>query len=282
MRTPIFVSLIASILASATLICQSKSLGSGSDPAFSSDSRRVAYKYGNSIAVVGQDGKNIKCISRLVWDDEPSWSPSGRQIVFQSYGRTWSKKRKFAIWIIDSDGANPHRLIEPASDGDQRPCWSPSGKRIVWTHGKRLWISNASGSNAHPLTSEPAVLYESAHDWSPDSKTIIYFREDDYNAGHYVCLIDADGKNQRRFNAIAFASDAKWSRKTGYIFYTDETSLFKVKPDGSNGVRICSFGTPFQVDRFDISFDERTVVFSVGGAEVDEEVFLLDLSQASK
>jgi Tol biopolymer transport system component len=283
-RTFILLVLSVSILAPAMLVCQPRSLGSGSDPAFSPDAKRVAYKLGNSLAVVGRDGKNAKRVGRLVWDDEPSWSPDGRQIAFQSYGPTWGKNRigKFAIWIICWDGTNPRRLIEPVSGGDQFPRWSPNGRQISWTHGNQLWIADASGSNAHPLTSQPAGIWEHMGDWSPDGKTIVYIRQDSYGADSRIWLIDADGKNQRLLVANTYACAAKWSRKSGFIFYTDETRLFKVKPDGSDRILVCSFNTPYQVFQFDISFDERLAVYSVGGAEVDEEVFIIDLPQASE
>jgi Tol biopolymer transport system component len=282
-RIHVIEYLTATLLIPMVLFCQSKMLVGGSEPVFSPDARRIAYCDGVNVATIGRDGSAIRHISRLAYDVSPSWSPDGKRIVFQSYGSIALGGYTFGIWIIDSNGANPHKLIEQVGQGDQYPRWSPNGKFIAWTHGEHIWIADSSGKNAHLLTSPPIKSgdYEHLGDWSPDSRSIVYFISVNHSAFH-LCIIDIDGKNRRDLAVFSSVSAAKWSRRSGCIYYTDYRSLIKIKPDGSDQIDVCSFDTPDQVMQFDISFDERFVVYGIGGDDVDEKIFLLKLLRESR
>src|SRR4051812_39945173 len=57
----------------------------------------------------------------------PSWSPDGKQLVFQSEriaGRT-------NLYIIHADGMDERRLTSTGAD-DTHPAWSADGKTIVF------------------------------------------------------------------------------------------------------------------------------------------------------
>ena len=55
---------------------------------------------------------------------EPSWSPDGQFLAFQSYAGG-----NFHIWIIDKEGKQLEQITFGAYD-DREPHWSPDGQRL--------------------------------------------------------------------------------------------------------------------------------------------------------
>jgi Tol biopolymer transport system component len=101
-----------------------------------------------------------------------SWSPDGRQIVFDAQGS--SSAGRDALYVVDADGSNLRRLSPHAVD-DEYPSWSPGGTTIAFHrrvgNGFRLRSINVDGSQdieiSHGDSDEWPV-------WSPDAAEIAY------------------------------------------------------------------------------------------------------------
>ena len=95
----------------------------------------------------GSHPKNITHHPQLV-NTDPSWSPSGKYIVYSAGGRGIKIANLF---IISAAGGKPTRLTRSCGY-DGAPGWSPDGKRIAFEsapydpdqHGNtRIWVIDA-------------------------------------------------------------------------------------------------------------------------------------------
>jgi len=79
------------------------------------------------------------------------------------------------------------------------PVWSPNSHRLAYLAGQRpdaltLWVVDVDGSNAHPLTVQPAQIGGVA--WSPDGLSLAYAVDDGgkaSQAGSQIFVVGADG-----------------------------------------------------------------------------------------
>src|SRR5258707_1074119 len=77
-------------------------------------------------------------------DLDPVWSPDGKSIAFVR-----NNANKYAVWVMDADGQNPHQLTPLAIDPNPQTdapirlpalAWSPDSQFIVFnTHKTRKW-----------------------------------------------------------------------------------------------------------------------------------------------
>ena len=176
--------------------------------AWSPDGTRLALAVENSgsgdpywarhIWVVEADGSNmVQLTSGPDWDNSPSWSPDGNQIVFQ---RVFSEGGR-QIVTIDVDGSNETPLTADSTE-KYVPSWSPDGANIgyVTGHGQLALIA-PDGSNRRVIVASHAVGgLIGGMSWSPDSSQIAYTR--DLGECTAIVLINADGTDERRISHI--------------------------------------------------------------------------------
>lgn len=118
------------------------------------------------------------------FDDQPSWSPNGGEIIFSRSEDGAPPK----IYVMNSRGGNS-RPISGGNFNDRHPAWSPDGDRIAFVHAKALrkpsiYIMDANGENRVQLSLSEA---DSRPTWSPDGSQIAY----SYERNIYVVDIEA-------------------------------------------------------------------------------------------
>jgi Tol biopolymer transport system component len=112
--------------------------GHVNDLAWSPDGSRLAFHapYGGGIWTVGVDGSGLTEVSQ--GGAAPRWSPTGRQLAFESAG---------GIWVINVDGSGMRQVTLP---GRRAPVWSPDGSRIAYLGEDSLYVADLDGT--HVLT----------------------------------------------------------------------------------------------------------------------------------
>jgi Tol biopolymer transport system component len=173
----------------------------------------VARKHGNAdIFIADAMGKNPLQVSLSTADDDnPSWLPDGRALVFDSdrlgyraiFRVDLEEERvvhqvvargasDFAahvspdgeriafgaegpaaesLWVAGIDGSEPAQIGEGI-----RPRWSPGGSRLLFTSSKAgnedLWLVTLDGMRLVQLTVDSAN--DRAASWSPDGKKVVF------------------------------------------------------------------------------------------------------------
>ena len=152
----------------------------------------------------------------------------------------WSQK----VWVAapGDDESHARRITNGKQDGRNGLCVLPDG-RVVYAarvgENSDIWIVNADGTGARPLTSD--AFNDSRPAISPDGRYILYqsFRPD--NVPH-VWRMDTDGSNAKQLTTTgddarpAVSPDGQWvvfdSWRSG------KATLWKVPIDGGEAVQI--------------------------------------------
>ncbi|GAA5004221.1 biopolymer transporter Tol [Pseudoluteimonas lycopersici] len=200
--------------------------GSESGPSLSPDGSQVVYSaYPEDDSSAGLfmqtttpvPPRAITTNTAGVWDMNPAWSPTGRDIAFVRMG----PKDRCAIMLIPASGGEPRQISACREDMDGRVGWHPDGRRLVTTlspldldengtiHvvdlGNGAWTKLAYRKGEHDVDGLAA--------YSPDGRWIAFRRN--------VSLADiwrvpaAGGEPERltslktNINAIAWAPDGK-------------------------------------------------------------------------
>jgi Tol biopolymer transport system component/tRNA A-37 threonylcarbamoyl transferase component Bud32 len=215
-------------------------------PAWTANDREIVYSTVNSarsllyrIAVSGSGPSRPLGLGEGAM--MPALSSDGRHLA---YAHEFEDAN---IWRLDLAGkpAVPEQLIA-TTFREVFPQSSPDGKRIVFysnsTGHDQIWLSNADGSNAAPLTSMNAAITASPR-WSPDGQQITF----DSNADglFQVYMVRADGGKPRQLTSGRFSNfAASWSRDGQWIYFaSDRSGRLEVWKMPSQG------GAPVQVTR---------------------------------
>jgi len=126
----------------------------------------------NEIGVPGDELRVTSRDSSVAY--EPSFSPDGQWVVFESH--LLDMEEDGVIMKYRIDGSGDYVALTPLTDDCRQPDWSPHGDRIVYQRsagGKwDLWIVNTDGSNAEQITSGTGDKTDAS--FSPDGDWIVY------------------------------------------------------------------------------------------------------------
>jgi TolB protein len=159
---------------------------------------RIAYVRGQTIRMVDSDGANDVQIPADSNATSPSWDPTGRRIVYNTYG---SNAR-----IIMTDLAGNDKVIQPKirNVSPTTPIFARDGSAVIYARSdddsySTLWRVPLTGGA--PLLIDRGRGISSSPSLSPDGRRIAFMTD---RIGHNeVYIIDADGTNPVWITQIA-------------------------------------------------------------------------------
>ena len=186
--------------------------------------------------VMDDDGRNVQRLTayNVLW---PVWSPDGKQIAFSKSLPVAPKQlQKSAIFIINSDGSNEHRLTDDNEDNlngnrlfEGNASWSPDGLHIAFISYRggdaaQIWTINLITREMRQLTRTDGLTTAPA--WSPDGKYIAY-RDDALIRGYpTIFVMRADGSGQRELaksDLWRMRVFPRWSPDSQSVVYVEDT-----------------------------------------------------------
>jgi Tol biopolymer transport system component len=147
--------------------------------------RGAGSKMTANIYTMNPDGSQLRQLTHSAWNDQSSWSPDGKKIVYTqepSYNGPTNR-----LVVMNADGSHKIALTTYA-DRDSVPCFSPDGTKIVFRRdasgSKLIWVMDADGTHQRHIGSGISPTY------SPDGKHIVYA-----GAAGGLWIMDSDGSN---------------------------------------------------------------------------------------
>ncbi len=189
---------------------------------------------GARLYVMDDDGRNVQRLTDSgAW---PVWSPDGKQIAFgKSLPVEPRQSQKLAIFIINSDGTNEHRLTDDNEDNlngnrlfEWGASWSPDGQHIAFDSKRggqpsQIWTINLITRKMRQLTRTDGLT--TFPSWSPDGKHIAY--RDNPPIGHAtIYVMRADGSGQRELvkgDVSRRRNYPRWSPDSQSVVYSENT-----------------------------------------------------------
>lgn len=175
--------------------------GTTLSPAWSSDGNRLAFSSSRGgdpdIYVCDASGAGARKITAFRGPDvSPVWNPKTNAQIAWVSGRTGLPQ----IYIMDSDGANITRM----TDGGYAtsPSWSPSGQFLVFAWNRSYGPGAPGGEDIYVMDIASKRWTQLTHEagrndfpsWSPDSRHIVFQREENGHTEIWSML--ADGTDQ--------------------------------------------------------------------------------------
>lgn len=158
------------------------------------------------------DGTGQKLIANFsgVGIGTPVLSPDGKQVAITGFGINTDHPE---IWVINSDGNNPHPLTKTTTVSITRngqkiiwsvhPSWTPDGQKLTYASTQsgstQIWTMNADGSDATQITTgnAPDSPDSNVPEYSLDGKYIVFWSGYETEYGN-VWIMAADGTNRMR------------------------------------------------------------------------------------
>jgi TolB protein len=127
------------------------------------------------ISEQGKPGDEVKLTSRkLKVGYEPSFSPDGKWVVFESHWIDIPIKGIITKYKID--GSEPYYELTGQADDCRQPNWSPAGDLILYQKIENdnwdIWVMNVDGSGKKKITIDSSDDTDAS--FSLDGKWIVY------------------------------------------------------------------------------------------------------------
>lgn len=143
---------------------------------------------------------------------EPSFSPDGQWVVFESH--QLDVEENGVIMKYKIDGSEDYYALTSITDDCRQPNWSARGGRIVYQRLTNnqwdLWVIDTDGSNAHQITSGTGDKTDAS--FSSDGEWIVYSSDESELVFASIFIVPASGGIPVRVTEYGgYAGAPSWS-----------------------------------------------------------------------
>lgn len=179
--------------------------------ALSPDGSRIVFDLQGVLYVMPASGGAATAITDALYDGrQPSWSPDGKWIAFQS-----NRDGHYRIWLIAPDGTQAHPAAKEPYE-EREPAWSPDGKWLAFTSSRDgkfdIWARNIADGGVRKLSNGPGG--NSRASWSPDGTHIAYVSDRMGATGIYVADMEGHETLAAKANVMAFGMNVPMGTPT--------------------------------------------------------------------
>jgi len=215
----------------------------------------LLYQSGTSEAgarplIVDRTGKTLLTIEDRSEQDQPRFSPDGKQVALYLYD---TRSRRSNIWIYDLRTLGRRRLTTRAT-GDFFPVWSADARRIFFSTGLRtageIIVQSVTQSVGQPFLSFPTAQAQ-PYDCTPDGQTLLLgtFSPSDGKGDLFLANIDGSDHSPKPFQQTKFnefggriSRDGKWVAYVSDESGENEVYLKLLSAPGSDAWKVSSGG----------------------------------------
>lgn len=194
------------------------------------------------ISEKGNPGDEIKITDR---DEmvayEPSFSPDGQFVVFESHQMNVEGNGIITQYVIDGTGS--YQPLTSSKEDCRQSNWSPAGNLILFQKFSEgqwdIWIMDRNGHNQRKVTHGPGDKTDAS--FSPDGKWIVYSsneRDIEY-ANLFIISIFGDGPI-RVSDSDGYDGAPSWSPDGKWIIFESCPG----DPDDSSGTSLWKIEVP--------------------------------------
>jgi Tol biopolymer transport system component len=137
---------------------------------------RIAFVVGPDIFTMNPDGSEVRQLTNLGPDNGAfweSWSPDGKQIVFNEYR---SPDFLGQLWLMNADGSNQRLLLADSDFDDERPSFTSDGNSVIFSRCRldieacALFRMEVSGGGITAVTHFELGIQDFSPHYSLDNK----------------------------------------------------------------------------------------------------------------
>ena len=180
-------------------------------------------------------GARSRLTSHSMWEQNPVWSPDGKQIGYRG------ARDGIGIYIQDAAGGNERLLAADAGQMLRPVDWSRDGRILatcVTTSGIDLVLVPVTGGPVVPFAKTTAA--DGVARFSPDGKLVTY--ESRESGSDQIHIKAVDSSSHVRVTKSG-GSNPVWSRNGQELFYVDNDHWIVAVPMSVTGERL-NFGPP--------------------------------------